>query len=99
MKFGSVVHFHKLIADVLDGSELNDDHISEGNQLLHSQFPNFQGLSSPVLGPRFCSPHFTLVSGYAGHSYLQILHTGRHHWVVVEIISSSEVHIYDSLYK
>ena len=41
MKFGSVAHFHKLIADVLDGSELNDDHISEGNQLLHSQFPNF----------------------------------------------------------
>ena len=26
------------------------------------------------------------ILGYAGHSYLQILHTGSHHWVAVEIV-------------
>ena len=28
----------------------------------------------------------------AGYSYLQILHIGSHYWVVVEIVSSSEVY-------
>ena len=28
----------------------------------------------------------------AGYSYLQILHVGSHHWVVVEIVSLSEVY-------
>ena len=94
-----IVRFHRLITEVLDGSVLSDDHMSAGSQLLHSQFPNFQGFSSPVLGQRFCFPYFNQVLGYAGHSYLQILHTGSHHWVAVEIVSSSEVYIYDSLYK
>ena len=94
-----IVRFHRLITEVLDGSVLSDDHMSAGSQLLHSQFPNFQGFSSPVLGQRFCFPYFNQVLGYTGHSYLQILHTGSHHWVAVEIVSSSEVYIYDSLYK
>ena len=96
-----IVRFYRLITDVLDGSVLSDDHMSAGSQLLHSQFPNFQGFSSPVLGQRFCFPHFNQILGYAGNSYLQILHTGSHHWVAVEIVSSSEVYIYiyDSLYK
>ena len=84
---------------VLDGSVLGDDHMSVGSQLLHSQFPDIQGLSSPVLGQRFCFPHFDQISGYAGHSYLQILHTSSHNWVAVEIVLSSEVNIYDSIYK
>ena len=72
--------------------------MSAGSQLLHSQFPDIQGLSSPVLGQRFCFPHFDQISGYAD-SYLQILHTGSYHWVAVEIVLSSEVNIYDSVYK
>ena len=85
-----MVRFRSLITDILDGSDLSDDHMSAGSQLLHSQFPHFQG---------FCFPHFDQISGYACHSYLQILHTGSHHWVAVEIVSSSQVYIYDSLYK
>ena len=76
-----MVRFRSLITDILDGSDLSDDHMSAGSQLLHLQFPHFQG---------FCFPHFDQISGYACHSYLQILHTGSHHWVAVEIISSAK---------
>ena len=85
-----------MITDVLDGSDLGNDHTSIESQLLHC---GFQGFSSPVLGHRFCFPYFDQISGYAGHSCLQILHTGSHHWVAVETVSSSKVYIYNNLCK
>ena len=81
-----ILNFHRLIYDILDGNVLSDDHISAGSQLLHAQFSNFQGLSSPLLGQSLSFPNFDEILGYAGHSYLQILHTGSHHWVEVEIV-------------
>ena len=94
-----VVSFQRLISDILNSNELSDDHICAGSQLLHAQFPNIQGLCSPVLGQRLCFPNYDEFLGYAGNSYLQVLHTGSHHWVAAEIASSSEVFIYDSLHK
>ena len=87
-----------MIYQVSNGEQLTDSHINAGNQLLKSQFPDFQGLSSPVLGQTFSFPKFEWARGYAGQSYVQVLHNGSDHWITIEIISEEEVHIYDSLF-
>jgi len=35
--------------------------------------------------------------GYAGHAYIQVLHTGQDHWITIEIVNE-EVRIYDSIF-
>ena len=44
--------FKVLIYDIKAGQRLGDDHINAVNQLLHDQFKDFQGLSTPVLGQK-----------------------------------------------
>lgn len=46
--------------------QLGDEHINAVNQLLRSQFPDLQGLCTPVLGQRLSFPEFNIVQGYAG---------------------------------
>ena len=58
-----------------NGEQLTDSHINAQNQLLKSQFPDFQGLSSPVLGQIFFQK-FEWASKYAGQIYVQVLHSG-----------------------
>ena len=52
-----------------------------------------QGLQDPILGPvlQFKRVH---------NPFVQILHTGRHHWVCISSVGSSNgiVNLYDSLY-
>ena len=72
-------------------------YINAANQLLRSQFPGIQGLQSPLLGQRFCFTKFN-VKGYAGCSYIQVMHTGQDHWVTVEIIGEDEVRVFDSIF-
>ena len=80
------------------GDKLGDEHINAANELLHSQFPDVQGLCTPVLGQRLCFPNFDRTLGYAGFSYIQVLHTGADHWVTIQISSyDDEVNVYDSL--
>ena len=38
------------------------------------------------------------MQGYAGLSYLQVLHTGADHWVTIKILSEEEVRVYDSVF-
>ena len=90
--------YQNLISAVENGEKLDDEHINAANQLLRSQFPDLQGLQSPLLGQRFCFPQFDVIMGYAGHGYIQVLHTGRDHWITIEILGEEEVRIYDSLF-
>ena len=77
---------------------VGDEHINAANQLLRSQFPDIQGLHSPLLEQRFCFTTFDIVKGYAGYPYIQVMHTGKDHWVTIEIVSEDEVRIFDSLF-
>jgi len=71
-----VVNYKRLISCISTGGRLGNEHINAANQLLRSQFPDVQGLCTPVLGQKLCFPKFITLKGYARHSYLQILHTG-----------------------
>ena len=85
-------------SDVDKGDKLGDEHINAANQLLCSQFPDIQGLHSPLLGQRFCFTTFDIVKGYAGYPYIQVLHTGKDHWITIDIVSEDKVRIFDSLF-
>lgn len=71
-----VVDYQKLVSCVATGGLLGDEHINAVNQLLRSQFPDFQGMCTPILGQRLSFPEFNTMQGYAGFPYLQVLHTG-----------------------
>ena len=58
-----MVKYKKLIADIDKGDKLGDEHINAANQLLRSQFPDIQGLQSPLLGQRFCFNKFNVIKG------------------------------------
>ena len=91
-------NFKVLIYDIKAGQTLGDDHINAVNQLLHDQFEDFQGLSTPVLGQKLLFQKFDWMAGLAGFEYLQILHTGEDHWITVKLLSDHEVLIYDSIH-
>ena len=92
-----VVDYQKLVSCVSTDELLGDEHINAVNLLLRSQFPDLQGLCTPVLGQQLSFPEFEIVQGYAGFDYCQVLHTGSNHWVTIQVLSQEEVHIYDSV--
>jgi len=57
--------FKVLIYDIKAGQKLGDDHMNAVNQLLHSQFEDFQGLSMPVLGQKLLFQQFDWMAGLA----------------------------------
>ena len=67
--------------------------IHHAQVLLHDVNPLIEGLQHPTLGP---VRNFSVVSG----EFVQILHTGRDHWVCVSSIGCLPglVNLYDSLY-
>ena len=72
--------------------------MSAASELLRAQFAHVQGLCTPVLGQKLCFPLFDEVMGYAGHPYIQIIHTGADHWIAIKIVSDNELYVYDSLF-
>lgn len=44
-------------------------------------------------------PNFDEVMGFAGNSYVRVLHTGADHWMAINVVSDNEVYIYDSVYS
>ena len=84
------VDYQKLIFCIATGGQLGDEHINATNLFLRSQFPDLQGLCTPVLGQRLSFPEFNAVQGYVGFDYFQVLHTGSDHWVTVQILSQEE---------
>ena len=49
-------HFDKLYIAIRQGKKLDDNHISAACKLLHRQFPDVQGLCTPVLGQNLSFP-------------------------------------------
>ena len=74
--------------------EQTDHIIGVAHSVLHRQFPEAEGLENTTLGP--CS-NFTIHEG----EFLQILHTSKHHWVLVSNIGCkpSTINLYDSLFN
>ena len=93
-----VANYEDLISSISSGDKLGDEHVNAGNQLLHNQYPEIQGLCMPVLGQKLCFPEFNILQGYAGNIYLQVLHTGADHWITIEILSEEETWVYDSIF-
>ena len=85
-----LIKYEKLILHISSGGKLGDEHINATNQLLLSQYPNVQGLCTPVLGQKLCFPEFNVLQGYTGNAYLQVLHTGADHWITIEIVSEEK---------
>ena len=48
-----VVNYEKLISCISSGGKLGDEYINVANQLLWSQYPDLQGLCTPVLVQKF----------------------------------------------
>ena len=63
---------------IRQGEKLYDIHISAASKLLCKQFPNIQGLSTPILGQNSGVDSTFLLAG-CGYEYIQILHTGADH--------------------
>ena len=91
-------NFDKLYGPILLREKLDDGHISAACKILHKQFPNVQGLSTPVLGQNLSFPLVNQNLLLGGYEYIQVLHTGADHWVTICVVSSNVVKVYDSLY-
>ena len=76
---------------VAKGDMLTDVHISNASQLLRQQFPQIQGLQSPVYGQ-------ALTFQKAEAPFVQIVHTGGSHWSTIAGAPDSTVKVYDSLF-
>ena len=91
-------NFDKLYGAIRQGEKLDDGHISAACKILSKQFPDIQGLHTPVLGQNLSFPVVNSMYLLAGYEYIQILHTGADHWITVCIVSSDEVKVYDSMF-
>ena len=83
-------HFKRILSPT---AWLDDDIILEVHLNLKKIDPTMQGLQDPLLGP---VRQFRRVS----NPFVQILHTGNHHWVCISSVGCSDgiVNLYDSLY-
>ena len=79
---------------IVKGEMLTDEPINLAQNLLHMQTPHCEGLEDTVLGPAL---QFTVHGG----EFVQILHTGSYHWIMVTNIGCRKGHIkyMDSLYS
>ena len=73
-------HFNKLYSAIRQGEKLNDGHISTACKILSKQFPDIQGLHTPVLGQNLSFPQVNSMYLAAGYKYIQILRTGADLW-------------------
>ena len=87
---------------IINGSELNDKHITFGLRLLKHQFQHINGLQSTLLQQSANVSPFL-----GGGNALQVIHCYQCHWLVASsiniggtaIIDKDDVLIYDSLYN
>ena len=97
---GSNDNFDKLYSAIRTGEKLDDGHISAACKMLCKQFPNIQGLYTPVLGQNLSFPpvNSMLLLAGQGYEYIQVLHTGADHWITISIETTDEVKVYDSMF-
>lgn len=83
---------------IINGDMLTDESINFAQNLLSQQFPSLQGLENTTFGP---------VGGFSqfrrGTHFIQILHTGRTHWVCYSNANNRQPDVdadyYDSLFR
>ena len=74
---------------------LTDMHIQMAQELLHQQFPHFEGLLSPLIGT---AKQFPVMR----KDFIKVIHTGGIHWVCVSNIGCTQknkINLYDSLFS
>ena len=77
---------------LLNGDWLNDKLINAGQMLIKESYPQVYGFKDASLGQ-------TLGFDVLTEEFVQVLHTGRGHWVTISTIGCSiaEVDIFDSM--
>ena len=77
---------------LLNGDWLNDKLINAGQMLIKESYPQVYGFQDASLGQ-------TLGFDVLTEEFVQVLHTGRGHWVTISTIGCSiaEVEIFDSM--
>eukprot|EP00731_Ephydatia_muelleri_P003172 Em0001g3172a len=75
---------------ITSGGWLSDDIVDAGQKLLKSMYPHIQGLQEVALG-------MVLSYSIAKSEFIQIMNTGKHHWVTVSNINCNdeEIRVYD----
>ncbi|KAL5493490.1 hypothetical protein EMCRGX_G014680 [Ephydatia muelleri] len=75
---------------ITSGGWLSDEIVDAGQKLLKSTYPNIQGLQEVAL-------YMVLSYSIAKSEFIQIMNTGKHHWVIVSNINCNdeEIHVYD----
>ena len=75
---------------ITSGGWLSDEIVDAGQKLLKSTYPHIQGLQEVELG-------MVLSYSIAKSEFIQIMNTGKHHWVTVSNINCNdeEIHVYD----
>ena len=75
---------------ITSGGWLSDEIVDAGQKLLKSMYPYIQGLQEVALG-------MDLSYNIAKSEFIQIMNTGKHHWVTVSNINCNdeEIHVYD----
>ena len=82
--------------DLLQGGQLNDNHINYAQKMLQMQFPVVEGLESTLLQTNWQNYVYRKIV----HGGLQIIHSRSNHWTLVSRLEcdDSEINIFDSLY-
>jgi len=84
--------FLNLYSTVVNGQMLTDRHIDATKQLLSDQFPDIQGLSTPLLGQTLTFPSYNCFEAAAGLSYVKVLHCSiNNHWLTVQVEFDKEI--------
>ncbi len=77
---------------LLSDAWLDDKLVNAGQTLIKARFPNIHGFQDVSLGQ-------TLAFDIMKEGFVQVLHTGRGHWITVSTIGchTAEVDVYDSM--
>lgn len=77
---------------LLDNEWLNDKLVNVGQELIQAAYPNVSGLQDPSLGQ-------TLAFNVQKSEFIQVLHTGKGHWITITTIGCKRgyVDVYDSM--
>ena len=71
---------------ITSGGQLSDQIVDAGQKQLKSMYPHIQGLQEVALG-------MVLSYSIAQSEFIQIMNTGKHHWVTVSNISCNDEEI------
>ena len=96
VQIDKIVLHKKEQQEIVAGKPLSDLHVGAYQKLLRSKVANLKGLQNPV----FQQPIRHDNVNHDGQDLtLQIVHVRTNHWIAIQVISASDVCIYDSSYS